>query len=131
MAKEDLIPFNQRSEAEVKEMNRRGGINSGKARLRKKHGRELMLALLQLKEPDPRVIAKLEELGVDAKDVTKEVAMQLRQIEQAIAKGDTQAFNAVNKLAGHLDDEGTTNAAFIVNITKDTADALGKWASKK
>lgn len=32
---ENLIPFNQRSEAEVRELNRKGGINSGKARREK------------------------------------------------------------------------------------------------
>ena len=36
MAMKDLIPFNKRSKDEVKELNRKGGINSGKARRQKK-----------------------------------------------------------------------------------------------
>lgn len=36
MSQEDLIPFNKRTEAEQKEITRKGGIASGKARREKR-----------------------------------------------------------------------------------------------
>ena len=42
MNDENLIPFNERSESEVREMNRKGGINSGKARRQKADLRKAM-----------------------------------------------------------------------------------------
>jgi hypothetical protein len=36
MNEDNLIPMNERSEAEVRELGRKGGINSGKARREKK-----------------------------------------------------------------------------------------------
>lgn len=42
MNDENLIPFNERSESEVREMNRKGGINSGKARRAKADLRRAM-----------------------------------------------------------------------------------------
>ena len=48
MAKEDLIPFTQRSEDEVKRLNRKGGINSGKARREKKLIRETIETILSM-----------------------------------------------------------------------------------
>ena len=88
--------------SEAREIGRKGGIASGKARLRKKHGEELVRALLAMKEPDPKVIASLEEAGIDPKDITREVAMHARQIEKAIKTGNTFAYRAVNEASGYL-----------------------------
>lgn len=129
---QNLIPFTQRSEGEVREMNRKGGINSGKARLAKKRGRELMQAMLSMKELDTRVLAELADTwGIDPKALTKEMAMNARQADKAIRKADTAAFRAVHQLAGNLEPDGATGNSMTVNITKETAEALGKWASKK
>ena len=129
---QNLIPFTQRSEGEVREMNRKGGINSGKARLAKKRGRELMQAMLAMKELDPRMLQELAATwGVDPKALTKEFAVNARQVDKAIRKADTAAFTAVHRVAGTLEPEGATGNTLNVNITKETAEALGKWASKK
>ena len=42
MAREDLIPFDKRSEEEAKELGRKGGIRSGEARRRKADLRKAM-----------------------------------------------------------------------------------------
>lgn len=102
MNDENLIDGAHRSQSEARENGRKGGIASGKARLRKKHGEELVRALLAMKEPDPKIIASLEAYGIDAKDVTREVAMHHRQIEKAIRSGDTPAYKAVNEASGYL-----------------------------
>ena len=48
--KENLIPCSERSKDEVREIGRKGGIASGKARLKNKHGKELVRAILAMKE---------------------------------------------------------------------------------
>ena len=128
MNEQNLIPFTQRSEAEVREANRKGGINSGKARLAKKHGRELVRALLACKEPDPRIVQELAAAyGIAEKDVTKEVAMHGRQVEKAIRKADTNAYKAVQQAAGYQDPDAAGGATFVVHIDQATAEAVEKW----
>ena len=102
MNEQNLIPTSKRTKSEARELGRKGGIASGKARLRKKHGEELVRALLAMKEPDPKVIASLEAAGIDPKDITREVAFHFRQIEKATKTGDTPAYKAVNEASGYL-----------------------------
>lgn len=131
MNEQNLIPTTQRSEDEVRAMQRKGGINSGKARLRKKHGRELVRALLECREPDDRVVAELAAAyGLTDKEVTKEVAMHARQIEKAIRKADTNAFNAVNKASGLIEDAEAPQTVQIV-IGQEVVKAAQKWGAKK
>ena len=129
MAQDDLIPMNKRTEDEQKKIARQGGVASGKARLRKKHGRELMRAILELKEIDPRIVDELANAwGIDAKDVTKEVAMNVRQVDKAIKRADTNAFKAVHQVAGTLEAEGAAGATVNINITEKSAKAAAKWS---
>jgi len=44
---ENLIPFTERSKEEVRAMNKKGGINSGKARREKKLFREALISALK------------------------------------------------------------------------------------
>ena len=49
MAQKDLIPMNKRSEEEVKAMQRKGGINSGKARRNKAMLKDCLEILMEKK----------------------------------------------------------------------------------
>lgn len=84
---------------------KKGGIASGRSRRIKSRGRQLVLDLLAGRETDPKVVASLEAEGINAKDLTREVAMHLRQIDKAIKKADSYAYNSVLKAAGILTDE--------------------------
>lgn len=124
----NLIPTTQRSESETREMGRKGGVKSGTVRLRKKRGRELMKALLSLKEIDPEKVAELAEMwGITPEEMSKEVEMNLKQIEKAINQGDTQAFKAVHQVAGTLDEEGNTGMKVVINVSKEASVAAEKW----
>lgn len=98
---ENLIPMNQRTEEEAREAGRKGGIASGRARRIKKHGRELVRFLLEMKEKDPRITQALEARGIHPDDITIELAMNMRQMEKAEKTGDTKAYTAVMKAAGY------------------------------
>ena len=68
MAQKDLIPMNKRSEEEVKAMQRKGGINSGKARRNKAMLKDCLNILLEKKYLDEKTGKKItgaELLSVD------------------------------------------------------------------
>ena len=88
------------SPSEARENGRKGGIISGQRRLAKKRGRELVQLMLALPEIDERIISEMEKMGLPRK-VSKEVAMNARQIDKAIKKADTNAYLAVLKAAGY------------------------------
>lgn len=111
-----------RTEEEARELGRRGGIASGKARLRKKHGKELVRAILGLTETDPRILDDMKKLGLDESDITNEVVMHMRQIEKAKRKADTFAYNSVNKAAGY-DEQNINLGGGSFNIVVGTPEA--------
>jgi len=128
MAKEDLIPQSMRTKDEQKKIARQGGIASGKSRLRKKHGRELMKELLRMKELDTEKVQMLAEMwGIDPKDLTKEMEMNIVQIEKAIGKADTFAFKTVHQVAGTLDEDGNTGTTVNIIVSKEASEAANKW----
>ena len=113
---------------EAREIGRKGGINSGKSRLRKKRGRELMKALLSMKEIDPEKLQEIAEAwGIPPEELTKEAVMNIKQIDKAINQADTQAFKNVHQVAGTLDDEGNTGMKVIINVSKEASVAAEKW----
>lgn len=68
MAQEDLIPLNKRTKEEVKEITRRGGINSGKARRNKALLKDCINILMEQKVVDPKSGKKItgaEQLSVN------------------------------------------------------------------
>jgi len=76
---DNLIPFTERSEEEVKELNRKGGINSGIARRRKRTLREELLLLLE------------------EADTQKNISVAM--IQKAM-NGDTKAFEIIRDTVG-------------------------------
>lgn len=132
MNEQNLIYGSMRSQSESRENGRKGGIASGKARLRKKHGRELLRLLLSMPETDSQMLAELEGLGLNPKEITNEVAMHARQIQKAKRKADTNAYNAVFKAAGYTEDEERQQGGNVtVVISQAAADAATKWSTKK
>lgn len=85
---QNLIPFTERSENEVRKLNSKGGVNSGEARRRK---RDIRLALEALLEKD--ITDK------HGNTMSTAEAIAIKQIEKAL-KGDTKAFEVVRDSAG-------------------------------
>lgn len=85
---QNLIPFTERSESEVRKLNSKGGVNSGEARRRK---RDIRLALEALLEKD------ISDKHGNTMSTAEAIA--LKQIEKAL-KGDTRAFEVVRDSAG-------------------------------
>lgn len=85
---ENLIPCNKRSEAETREMGKKGGQASGEARRRK---RDIRLAVEALLEKEYK--------GKDGKILSGAEAITVKQMEKAL-KGDTKAFEVLRDTAG-------------------------------
>lgn len=109
--KENLIPCSERSKDEAREIGRKGGIASGKARLKNKHGKELVRAILAMKEADPELRAELEALGINPDEMTNEVTMHIKQLQKASRQADTGAYNSVFRAAGYEEQK--------INVTGD------------
>lgn len=124
MNEQNLIPMDHRSESEARQLGAQGGIASGEARRRKKHGKELLRSLLEMKEKDPRLLKTAEASGIPVDDATLEVIMHLRQIEKAKLKADTEAYKAVMKTAGY-DLEGVIPETVTINVaTEEEAEKI-------
>ena len=104
MAKEDLIPFTQRSKDEVKEMNRRGGIESGKTRRMKKSIREWLGEFSELPAPE-EFLKKMRKIGYKGKDETFGALMAYQYMMYSI-KGKPQYARMVLEMLGETQPQG-------------------------
>lgn len=94
----NLVPFTERSESEVREINSRGGKKSGETRRRKKALKSLMNDLLSSDIVNDDIYNSTVDMGFGA-DPTYGAAVVAAMVRQA-ALGDTKAFNAIVDLIG-------------------------------
>lgn len=108
MAQKDLIPFSMRSEEEVKAMQRKGGINSGKTRRDKRKLKDCLEALLEAKIID-------EESG---KRITGAEAMTASLFKRALA-GDDKAWELFRDTVGQKlpDKVENTNTNIVIDFS--------------
>lgn len=114
MAKEDLIPFNQRTEEERKEIARRAGKASGKVRRNKALLKDCINILMEQKVLDPKT----------GKKVTGAEQLAVNLWFKALSEGDTakaaKAFEVLRDTSGQkpADKIEQTNT----NVTIDFGD---------
>lgn len=104
---QNLIPFTELTEKEQRELARKGGKASGKARREKKSMREsleviLGMALKPGKAQDVEQIKNFAE--IKGKNITVEQAMLIAQVQKAL-KGDTQALAFLRDTSGQKPDD--------------------------
>lgn len=87
---QNLIPMDQRSKNEARELGREGGRASGVARRRKKKLREAAELYLSLPVVDKRVRSKLLRAGVDPEDTDHQMEI-ISGLAASAAKGDAKA----------------------------------------
>ena len=113
---QNLIPFTERSESEVRELNRKGGINSGKARREK---RDLQYFARMM----------LDEIITDKKgnEMPTRYAMLKSVLKKVLKEGDHNALKTLAQLAGELPKDAGNDVVINVNyngVTKEAQDAL-------
>ena len=96
---QNLIPMEQRSPEEAREMGRKGGRASGVSRRRKKSLREAAELYLSLPVADKRAWNKLARDGVEPEDVDNQMAI-IAGLSIKAAKGDAKAAKVLFDLIG-------------------------------
>jgi hypothetical protein len=103
MAGEDnLIPFNELTQEEHREIARKGGEASVKARRRKKAMRETLDMLLDMKLKNGKecTVENVKSFAdLKGKNITVEQALLIAQIQKAL-KGDTTALTFIRDTSG-------------------------------
>ena len=94
----NLVPFDERTESEQREIASAGGKASGKARRRKKSMKQKMQLLLSLPAADNDQ-AELSAMGVDPDDMDNEMVL-VKALFIAAAEGDTKAFDRIQDVLG-------------------------------
>ncbi len=100
----NLIPYSNRSEDEARSNGRKGGIESGKSRRRKKSLKEAANLYLSMEPTDTRVWNAVSIAGVDPEDIDNQMALVVSQSQKAIA-GDTKAAKLIVDIIGKDDDK--------------------------
>ena len=119
---DNLIPLASRSTEEVREMQRKGGINSGIARRKKKHMREIvqdMLAHAMTDEQISEVLGTAENLLDGDKSVS--AVLTARLIQEA-AQGNVKAYETLRDTGGYKPKEEVA----VENITEADRALLAK-----
>jgi len=96
---QNLIPNDKRSPSEVRKNGKKGGIKSGQVRREKRDRMQQAQMILKLAVKDPKMIEKLDGLGIASDDYTIETAMDASMARKAIDVGDVQAYKALKEEA--------------------------------
>ena len=96
---ENLIPFNERTESEQRQIAQKGGIASGAARRRKRSMKEAADYYLSLPETDRRRVNALLRDEVDNKDIDNQMSVVMG-ITEAAKRGDARAAGVLLKMLG-------------------------------
>ena len=102
----NIIPMDQRSKEEARELGREGGRASGVSRRRKKSLREAADLYLSLPVANRRAWNKISTEGVDPEDIDNQMAMIIGLTQKAI-KGDAKAAKIIIDL---LENQGVKTA---------------------
>ena len=100
---QNLIPNSKRTPSELREITRKGGKASGKARRKKKTMQELMKATLLLALKDKGDVADVDDettlQGLANQNMSVAQALVLAQVKKGL-EGDGNAFDRIMELVG-------------------------------
>ena len=111
---QNLIPFEERTESEQREIRASGGRASGASRRRKRSLREAADLYLSLPVADKRAWNKLARDGVEPEDVDNQMAVIAGLTLKAV-KGDAKAAKVLFDLLGESEDSEAQGGVTIVD----------------
>ena len=100
----NLIPYNQRSEDEARSNGQKGGVESGKARRRKRSLKEAADLYLAKEPTDTRIWNSLSMAGIDPEDIDNQMAVVVGLSQKAMA-GDAKAAKILVDILGKEDNK--------------------------
>lgn len=121
MNNENLIPFNQRTESEQREIARQGGIKSGEVRREQKTYREMAKAMLSATITDENILNELKAYGISETDVK---AYTLLGMIKASGNGSHNAFDRLMILLGEETQTTTSEQEKQANLLSAIEEAV-------
>jgi hypothetical protein len=96
----NLIPFNERSQDEVRSIASKGGVNSGRSRRKRKSMREALEYILESPASDNRLRNQVADLfGIDPEEVNNQSLILAAMLKQSL-KGSVQAAGFIRDTVG-------------------------------
>lgn len=103
---QNLIPFNERSKSEARELGAKGGKASGEARRLKKTCRDFFMQLREMPVNDEKLIAAMKRAGfTNNDDLTYGAAMAMQTMIKAM-KGNSQMMRLAYEMMGENQTQG-------------------------
>ena len=118
----NLIPMDQRSKSEARELGRNGGIASGISRRRKRSLKEAADLYLSLPVSDRKMWNKISRHGVDPDDIDNQMAMIIG-LTMAATAGDAKAAKVIVDLLG---EDAHSEEAAVHPLVSDLVTAVKK-----
>ena len=118
----NLIPMDQRSKSEARELGRNGGIASGVSRRRKRSLKEAADLYLSLPVSDRKMWNKISRRGVDPDDIDNQMAMIIG-LTMAATAGDAKAAKVIVDLLG---EDSNSEEAAVHPLVSDLVTAVKK-----
>ena len=102
---ENLIPFSERTESELREMTSKGGKKSGEARRKKKSMKQVMNMLLQMPANTSDDYHLFADMGIDINVFSETEINNMRVVNAALlAQAKTGNVKAIRELRSIIDD---------------------------
>ena len=118
----NLIPMDQRSKSEARELGRNGGIASGISRRRKRSLKEAADLYLSLPVSDRKMWNKISRRGVDPEDIDNQMAMIIG-LTMAATAGNAKAAKVIVDLLG---EDAHSEEASVHPLVSDLVTAVKK-----
>ena len=118
----NLIPMDQRSKSEARELGRKGGEASGASRRRKRSLKEAADLYLSLPVSDRKMWNKISRRGVDPEDIDNQMAMIIG-LTMAATAGDAKAAKVIVDLLG---EDAHSEEAAVHPLVSDLVTAVKK-----
>ena len=121
MNDKNLIPFNQRTESEKREIAKKGGKKSGEVRREQKTYREMAKAMLSATITDKNILNELHAYGLNETDVK---AYTLLGMIKASGNGSHNAFDRLMMLVGEETQTTTSEQEKQANLLRAIQEAV-------
>ena len=118
----NLIPMDQRSKSEARDLGQKGGIASGISRRRKRSLKEAADLYLSLPVSDRKMWNKIARRGVDPDDIDNQMAMIIG-LTMAATAGDAKAAKVIVDLLG---EDAHSEEASVHPLVSDLVTAVKK-----
>ena len=118
----NLIPMDQRSKSEARDLGQKGGIASGISRRRKRSLKEAADLYLSLPVSDRKMWNKISNRGVDPEDIDNQMAMIIG-LTMAATAGNAKAAKVIVDLLG---EDAHSEEASVHPLVSDLVTAVKK-----